>query len=140
VKTLIKQLLALGLVAFGFYAFTHWPRLHEVATGQTPEYPELRARDYGASLESVERAVKHLMEGPGWEVTGEAKGPVGIDIQGVHTHRLLRLKDDVTVTLRRVKGRTVVNVRSRSRLDAPDLGRNADNVRELLAALDREVF
>ncbi len=140
-KTLVKQILLLGFVVFAFYAYTHWPRLREVTTGRTPEYPDLVAHDYGANVESVAKAVKKVMtDQPGWQIQGEAKGPVGIDIQAVHTHPLFRLKDDILVTVRREKGRTVVNVHGKSQMDAPDFGRNASTIHELLAALDHEVF
>jgi hypothetical protein len=52
---------------------------------------------------------------------------------------LIRLKDDVTVRARREGGRTRVSVRSRSHLRVWDFGRNARNIRELLAALDAEM-
>lgn len=140
-KTLFKQLLVLALIGLGAYLFTAYPRLREVATGKTPEYPELLPRDYGASPDSVGKGLRKVMADlGGWEVTGEARGPVGLDLQAVHTHPLFRLKDDVVLTLRREKGRTVVNARSRARLDAPDLGRQAGSLDALLDALDREVF
>ena len=140
-KTLFKQLLAFAVIGFGVYLFTAYPRLREVATGKTPEYPELLPRDYGTSVDAVGKGVRKVMADlGGWEVTGEAKGPVGIDLQAVHTHPVFRLKDDVAVTVRREKGRTVVNARSRARLDVPDLGRQAANLDALLDALDREVF
>lgn len=140
-KTLVKQLLAFAAIGLGIYLWTAHPRLRVVETGKTPEYPELRARDYGASLESVAKGARKVMADlGGWEVTGEAKGPVGIDLQAVHTHPVFRFKDEVTVTLRREKGRTVVNARSRAVVDMPDLGRQAASLDALLDALDREVF
>lgn len=140
-KTLLKQLLALAVIVGGFFAFTAWPRIHEVETGKTPEYPDLTPHDYGASLESVAKSVKKVMgEQPRWQVTGEAKGPAGIDLQAVHTMPFGLLKEDVTVRLRREKGRTLVGVRSKSRHSLGDFGQNARNIRELLSALDREVF
>ncbi len=140
-KTLLKQLLVLGVVVGGFFAFSAWPQLGEVETGKTPEYPELVPRDYGASPDSVAKSVRKVIsELPRWEVTGEARGPAGIAVQAVHTMPFGLLKEDVTVRLRREKGRTLVGVRSKSRQSIGDFGQNARNIRELLSALDREVF
>jgi uncharacterized protein (DUF1499 family) len=140
-KTLLKQLLVFGLILGGFYAFTAWPRLQEVETGKTPEYPDIRPHDYGFDPVSVAKGVRKVMdELPRWQVTGEAKGPAGIDLQGVHASPFGLVKEDVTVKVRREKGRTVVSVHSKSRLSFGDFGQNARNIRELLYALDREVF
>lgn len=140
-KTLVKQLLVLGLIAYGFYLFTAYPRLREVETGKTPEYPELQPHDYGFPVDQVTAGVKKVMGDLGrWEIVGEGKGPEGARIQAVHRHALLPLRDDVVVSIRREKGRSVVNVRSKARLDAPDLGRQARAIGDLLYALDREVF
>jgi uncharacterized protein (DUF1499 family) len=140
-KTFLKQLLALGVIVGGFFAFTAWPRLQEVETGKTPEYPDLQPHDYGINPDGVAKGVRKVMdELPRWEVTGEGKGSAGIDLQAVHSAPLGLVKEDVTVRIRREKGRTVVSVHSRSRWSIGDFGQNARNVRELLYALDREVF
>ena len=139
-KTLLKQLVLLGAIVFAVYAYTTWPRVAEVTTGHTPEYPDLVAHDYGANVDSVAKAVKKVMaDQSGWELKGEAKGPLGVDIQAVHT-RFGFLKDDVIVTIRHEKGRTFVNAKSKGQFDAPDLGRKAQTIRELFAQLDQEVF
>ncbi len=44
------------------------------------------------------------------------------------------------VTIRHEKGRTFVNAKSKAQFDAPDLGRKAQTIRELLSQLDHEVF
>jgi uncharacterized protein (DUF1499 family) len=56
-------------------------------------------------------------------------------IQASHA-TLVGFRDDVTVKIRRERGRTVVSIRSRSRTGAWDFGQNARNIRELQAALD----
>jgi uncharacterized protein (DUF1499 family) len=71
---------------------------------------------------------------------GVGKGSAGAEIQAVHTTAVLRLKDDVTIRVRREGSRTRVSVRSKSRIGAWDFGQNARNIRELLEALDHEVF
>jgi uncharacterized protein (DUF1499 family) len=57
----------------------------------------------------------------------------------VATTRWLRFKDDVTIRVRRTGGRTVVSVRSRSRIGKLDFGQNARNIREFFEALNKRV-
>jgi len=117
-----------------------WPRIHEVETGRTPEYPDLRPRTYAAGLDRVAAAVKAAAGGlPRWRVVGAATGARGADVQAEHAIPLIGLKEDVTVRLRRQGGRTEVGVLSRSAWFRWDFGQNARNVRELLAALDDEM-
>ena len=140
-KTLVVQILAIAAIAGAIWAASSWPHINEVETGHSSEYPDLKPHDYGASPEEVATAVKSLLNRrPHWMFVGEGKGPAGAEIQAVHELPLLRVKDDVTIKMRREKGRTVVNVRSKSRLGPWDFGQNARNVRELLDSLDHEVF
>jgi uncharacterized protein (DUF1499 family) len=133
---LAPLLAAAGVV----FAYTTWPRLNDVETGKTPEYPYLQPREYGASPEAVTRSVKRVLgQLRGWQLVGEGKGPVGVQIQAVRSTRVFRFKDDVTIRIRSEGGRTRVYVRSKSRLGNADFGQNARNIRELLAALDRAV-
>jgi len=111
-----------------------------VETGKTPEYPDLKPRDYAAGAEKVAQAAKAAIARlPAWTFVGAGQGPAGTEIQAVHTTRVLRFKDDVTIRITRPAGRTRVSVRSKSRVGAWDFGQNARNIRELLSALDREL-
>jgi uncharacterized protein (DUF1499 family) len=131
----------LALVAGGgLWAATAWPRLNEVETGRTPEYPDLQPRSYDLSPRQVGQALKDaLRDRPGWTVVGSGEGPEGVVVTAVHEARFVHFKNEVTARIRRRGGRTVVSVRSRSRLGKWDFGQNARSVRELLAALDAEV-
>jgi uncharacterized protein (DUF1499 family) len=142
VKHLAKQVLFLGAVVGAIFLATAWPRINQVETGKTPEYPDLRPRDYGANVDSVVKAVKNAATRlPRWEIVGIGKGPIGSEIQAVKTLPLLPvLKYDVSIRVHREGGRSRVSVRSRSRTEPWDFGQNARNVRELLDALDHEVF
>jgi uncharacterized protein (DUF1499 family) len=60
-------------------------------------------------------------------------------VSAVHETRVFRFKDDVTVTIRRKGGKTVVSVRSKSRIGEWDFGQNARNIRDLFQALDAEL-
>ena len=140
-KHLFQHVLVVAAFLGALWAITAWPRINDVETGRTPEYPTLVPRDYGASVDSVVTGLRNVMgRMPEWEFVGAGKGPAGAEVQAVHTMRILRFKDDVTVHLKRESGRTVVSVRSKSRVAKWDFGQNARNIRELLAALDHEVF
>jgi uncharacterized protein (DUF1499 family) len=139
-KQLLKTVLLAAALVAGVLAATRWPRINDVETGRTPEYPDLKPRAYRASLDVVVKGARAaLARLPRWELVGEGSGPAGAEIQAVHSTRLLRFKDDVTIRFRRAEGRTLVSVRSKSRLGKWDFGQNARNIRELLDALDREV-
>jgi uncharacterized protein (DUF1499 family) len=131
---------ALALALGGVWAATAWPRINDVETGRTPEYPDLRVREYGASPQKVAEAAKQVLGRlPGWSVVGSGGGPGGHSIQAVHETATFGFKDDVTIQIRPDGRRTRVSVRSKSRVGQWDFGQNARNIRELLAALDGQV-
>ena len=139
-KKVVSRRALVVLVGAAGWAATAWPRLSEVETGRTPEYPDLQVRTYSASPQRVTRAAREVLSGmPRWTVAGSGEGPAGSVVSAVHTAPLLRFKDDVTVKIERKGGQTVVSVRSRSRLGWWDFGQNARNIRELQAALDAEL-
>ena len=53
----LRTLVLAVLVGAGAWAVLRWPHLDTVETGRTPEYPDLRPRDYMASEAEVSRAV-----------------------------------------------------------------------------------
>jgi uncharacterized protein (DUF1499 family) len=132
--------LALVLLALGgIWAATAWPRINDVQTGRTPEYPDLRVHEYAASPEKVAQSAKDVLGRlPGWTLVGAGQGTAGHAIQAVHETGVF-LKEDITIQIRREGARTRVSVRSRSQVGPWDLGQNARNIRELLAALDAQV-
>jgi uncharacterized protein (DUF1499 family) len=137
---LLRQLIAVASVVGAVWAVTAWPHINDVETGKTPEYPDLKPRDYNASADTVARAAKAVIARlPAWTFVGAGQGAAGAEIQAVHTTRVLHFKDDVTIRLTRAAGRTHVSIRSKSRVGAWDFGQNARNIREFLGALDREL-
>ncbi len=139
-RTLLKRLLGIAVIVALAVALTTWPLINDVETGKTPEYPDLRVREYPASLERVGKALEAaLAKLPRWEIVGSGHGQAGHRLEAVHTTRVFRFKDDVSVRIWRDGERTKVSVRSKSRIGKGDLGQNARNIRELLAALDREL-
>jgi uncharacterized protein (DUF1499 family) len=133
----LKWILLVLAAGGAVLAFTTWPRINDVETGRTPEYPALQPRRYTAEVERVVRAAREAIASlPRWELVGSGSGPAGAELHAVRTTRLLRFRDDVTVKVRRESGRTVVSVRSKSRVGKGDFGQNARNIEEFLAALD----
>lgn len=126
-----------GAVAFGV---TRWPLLKEVETGRTPEYPDLQPRAYVQTEAAVARAARAALGRlPRFAFVGAGSGRGGSELQALATAPLIPVKSDVTVRIKREKGATRVSVRSKSRSGPVDLGQNARNVREFLAALDHEL-
>ena len=138
----IAALAALVLAAAAAAAaLVRWPRINDVETGRTPEYPDLIVQRFTANEERVARAAKAAVIAlPGWELIGSGRGPGGAELQAVATTRVLRFKDDVTVRIRRKDGLTEVDVRSRSRVGKADFGQNARNVRAFQAELERQML
>lgn len=135
-----SRLLGLALLGGAAAAALAWPRINDVETGKTAAYPDLRVREYRASERQVLQAVKDLVSRlPRWSFVGAGSGAGGSEVQAVHVTRIFRFADDVTVRIRGQGDQTRVSVRSRSRLGKWDFGQNARNIRELLAALDREL-
>jgi len=135
-RRLFLVLIVVGAVA----AALAWPRINEVETGRTPEYPDLQVRTYSRDVASVARAVQRVVERlPRWTFVGAGQGPGGAEVRAVHRTLVFRFSDDVTVRVRAEGGRTKVSVRSKSRVGKWDFGQNARNVREILAELDHEL-
>jgi hypothetical protein len=139
-QTILKVLL-LAAVLGGAWAYTHWPRLTEVETGRTPEYPDLKVRDYMTSEEKVAKAARATVERlPAWTFVAQGKGPGGAEIQARARTPWVRSDADVVIRVRREGGRTRVAVRSRWGLGPLDFGQNARNIQLFLAELDQELF
>jgi len=136
-KRAIGWTLVVAMAAGALWAATAWPRLNDVETGRTPEYPDLQVRTYEAGVETVSKAVQEALSGlPRWTVVGSGTGPEGAFVSAVHETIVFRFEDDVTVRIRRSGGRTTLSARSHSRVGDWDFGQNARNLRELLTAVD----
>jgi uncharacterized protein (DUF1499 family) len=132
-------LVAVGIAAF--VALTRWPLINDVETGRTPEYPDLRVREFVTAESTVAKAARKTVERlPRWTFVGEGRGPGGTEIQAVARTRVFSFKDDVTIRIRRAGGMTKLSVRSRSRFGKWDFGQNARNIKEFLKELDQELF
>jgi uncharacterized protein (DUF1499 family) len=108
-----------------------WPTINDVRTGATPEYPDIQPQRFNQPREKVFDAALEASQAMGWEIR-ESNREQGV-IEAVATTRLLRFKDDVTVTITGEGNDAVVNVRSKSRVGKGDLGANARRIRAFQA-------
>ena len=131
---------ALVVAGAAAYAVTTWPMINDVETGKTPEYPDLQPRSYPQGEETVLKAARAVLERvDGFSFVAAGSGPGGSEIQAVHTTKVFRFKDDVTIRIKRQGGTTRVSVRSKSRVGKGDLGQNARTIRQFLAELDAQL-
>jgi uncharacterized protein (DUF1499 family) len=107
----------------------------DVAQQQRAAYPELRPMILDTPLEaSFERAMDAVSR-MGWEVVGT--DPATGRIEATDRTFWFGFRDDVVIRLTPSNGRTIVDVRSKSRVGRSDVGTNARRVRAYLEALDR---
>lgn len=133
------NVLVIALVAGAAVAATRWPRINVVETGRTPEYPELRDREFAAPEAAVGRAAKAAVEAlPGWTFVGAGQGRGGTAIQALAA-RPAPLKTEMTITIRRQGAKTLVKARARSTFGPWDFGQGARHLQDFLAELDRQM-
>ena len=124
-----------ALVALRFVAAAIWPTINDVRTGATPEYPQLQPQRFAKPADQVFAAALATARDMGLEVTSAEKG----EIQAIATTRILRFKDDVTISVARDGQGAIVNVRSKSRIGKGDLGANARRIAEFQALLAKRL-
>jgi uncharacterized protein (DUF1499 family) len=145
-KIIAGSVIALVLLASSpFLLRLIWPKINEVKTGATPEYPDIQPQSFNQPFEKVFDAAKSSAESMGWEIREVIKDPaqnqspeIGI-IEAVATTWIFRFRDEVTVTVTREGGATVVNVRSKSQVGKSDLGTNARRIRAFQAELAKRL-
>jgi uncharacterized protein (DUF1499 family) len=114
-----------------------WPRINDVSTGSTPQYPDIQPQIFNQPSERVFEAAIEAAKGMGWDIIEIDRAQRTID--AVATTRLFHFKDDVTVSVTQEGERTVVNVRSHSRVGKGDLGTNARRIRSFQAELAKRL-
>jgi len=136
---LLRLLVLAVVLGAAAWAVLRWPHLDTVETGRTPEYPDLKPRDYAASEAEVSRAVKATVERLDWRFIGAGRGPGGNEVQASTRGALLPTEHDVTVRTQRLGARTRVSVRAHDRTLAWDFGEDARVIERFLSALDEEM-
>jgi len=140
-KRLLMRVLIVGLVGGAAFLALRWPRINDVETGHSADYPDLAPHTYVAGAPRVFAAAKEAANAlPGWRLGGSGSGPGGWTVQGLHRMPLLPVQEEIMVHIRRDKGQTVVSVRSRSEWAKWDFGQNARNIRAFYRALDEALL
>ncbi len=107
----------------------------EVAEQQRAAYPDLRPVILDTPLDaSFERALDAVNR-MGWTVVGT--DPAAGRIEATDRTFWFGFRDDVVIRLTPSNGRTIVDVRSKSRVGRSDVGTNARRIRSYLDALGR---
>jgi uncharacterized protein (DUF1499 family) len=128
-------------VAMGYWGWSNRRlfSVHDITTGESAAYPELRSRVYYAEVSrtftAAEQSLRRL---PGWKLMGQDTDNVILDAEVQTAYS--PLPDDVTVYFFPLShGQTRVTIRARSRSGMGDLGRNAAHIRSLQAAMDNRL-
>jgi uncharacterized protein (DUF1499 family) len=107
----------------------------EVARQQREAYPDIKPLVLEVPAAQVfDRAVRAARDA-GWDLVNVSAE--SWRIEATDTTTFFGFKDDIVVRLTPIAGRTVVDVRSVSRIGRGDVGTNARRIREYLAALSR---
>jgi uncharacterized protein DUF1499 len=140
-KIIAGSVIALVLLASSPFVLRFiWPRVNEVKTGATPEYPDIQAQRFNRPFDKVFDAATDTAQAMGWEMR-ETDRNQGI-IEAIALPPLLKFfkfKDEVTVTITREGDSTIVNVRSKSHLGKGDMGINARRIRAFQAELAKRL-
>jgi uncharacterized protein (DUF1499 family) len=107
----------------------------EVARQQRQAYPEIKPLILEMPAPQVFDRALQAARDEGWEIV--ATDADAGRIEATDTTAFFGFKDDIVVRLTSIGSRTVVDVRSVSRVGRGDLGTNARRVREYLARLSR---
>lgn len=98
-------------------------------------YPDVKPRIFDAPADRIFSRVVRQINAPGghMEVTYE-DAATGI-VEGVAISRMFHWRDDFIVRVREADGKTVVDMRSKSRDGKGDLGANAKRIKTFLASI-----
>jgi hypothetical protein len=112
--------------------------VHDITTGESAAYPELRSRVYYAAPDAVLLAAEQALQTlPRWQLTHKDTPNHALDAQ-VHTW-FANMTDDVTVYVTPMDGsqtRVIIRARTNSKSDG---GRCAIHIRQLQVAMDAQL-
>ncbi|MGH7255795.1 MAG: DUF1499 domain-containing protein [Nitrospirales bacterium] len=135
---MLAGLMVVGAVLVAGVLLVTWPLINVVETGKTAEYPGIQPRRYGESPDVVYDAARHAVQRlPRWTLA--SYDPKRRAIRAEASTRIFRFVDDVLIRVVTDEGRTVVHVRSASRVGRGDFGQNARNIRAFFGELDAQV-
>jgi uncharacterized protein (DUF1499 family) len=106
----------------------------EIARQQRAAYPDIRPLILDIPADQAFQRATEAVRARGWRLV-EADAAEG-RIEATDRTRWFGFYDDVVIRLTPMNGRTIVDVRSKSRVGRGDVGTNAKRVRAYLAELD----
>ena len=105
----------------------------EVAAQQLEGYPDLQSLLLDQSKEQVFDKARATIDTLGWELVSSL--PSQGRLEATDTTFWFGFKDDVVIRIRANEGKTLVDVRSKSRVGKSDLGANANRIQKFLNQL-----
>lgn len=108
----------------------------EIAAIQREAYPDIQTIELNKSTADVFAAASRAVESLGWELVAAHQGAGRIE--ATETTAWFGFKDDVVIRIAARGGKTLVDVRSKSRVGRSDLGVNAKRIRTFRQALIAE--
>ncbi len=104
----------------------------EFTAQQKAAYPDLKPLEVDMARDAAFTAALDAVKAQGWEIVNSDKA-AGL-IEATETTTWFGFKDDIVVRVETLgEGRSVIDVRSKSRMGMSDLGANAARIRKLLA-------
>jgi hypothetical protein len=108
----------------------------EVAAAQRSAYPDIQPLLLNAPVAEVFAAALAEAKKQDWQIAAQ-DGQTG-RIEATATTFWFGFKDDIVVRITPIDGKSRVDVRSVSRVGKSDVGKNAQRIRDYLAALSRQ--
>lgn len=105
----------------------------EVASQQKEAYPDITTQVFEANIETVSMAAQDVIEDLGWTFVTENTRPN--TLEATHTSFWFGFKDDIVVRFTQQDTKTLVDIRSKSRVGRSDLGANAERIRAFQSKL-----
>lgn len=104
----------------------------EVAELQREAYPDIQPVMLDTDMSATMERIKAIVETMGWEIVTAQDDR----LEATDTTFWFGFKDDVVIRLQPAGTNTRVDIRSKSRIGASDVGANADRIRRFFAALN----
>lgn len=112
--------------------YAHEGSAETLASLQTKAYPNVKSAETALSVEAAVNRATNLLKAQGLEIVN-SDSDTGI-VEATATTFWFGFKDDVVVRARESNGKTIVDVRSVSRVGQSDIGANAARIERFLGA------
>lgn len=104
------------------------------AAMQRQAYPDLKTLEYTQPKAKLVEAATQAAENLGWEMVN-TDADQGL-VEATDTTTWFGFKDDIVIRVQDKGDKRIVDIRSKSRMGASDLGKNAERIRAFIKELD----